>query len=204
MQSTLYFSLCSCLFSLFCLSFLLFSIMVRKTRAHRTSSSSSAPSFDSERFLSEKNKETYEKMNIFRNVWVEKKVVLNELDLNIRRNFERKGWLPLLDVDHPSPATLIREFYSNLSIHSNNSNTQYVKSWIRGEEYTITPIVVASALVVPKVQHHVYPYDESPPLDDIMSYLSGTSIQWGSDPRITTHEFTEIHYLFFRISCHSI
>ena len=51
-----------------------------------------------------------------------------------------------------------------------------MKSWIRGEEYTITPLVVASVLGVPKVQHLVYPYDESPPLDDIMSYLIGTSI----------------------------
>ena len=51
-----------------------------------------------------------------------------------------------------------------------------MKSWIRGEEYVITPLIVASALGVPKVQHHVYPYDESPPLDDIMSYLIGTSI----------------------------
>ena len=101
-------------------------------------------------------------------------------------------------------ATLIKEFYSNLSIHSNDSNTQFVKSWIQGEEYTITPTVVVSTLGVPKVQHPVYPYDESPPLDNIMSYLTGTSIQWGSDPQITSHELTEIHYLYFRIACHSI
>ena len=109
-------------------------------------------------------------------MWAKKKVVLNELDLNIRRNFERKGWLPLLDVDHPPPATLIREFYLNLSVHSYDSNT-LVRSWIWGEEYTITPTVVADALRVPLVQHHVYPYDESPPFDDIMSYITGTSIQ---------------------------
>ena len=92
MQSALgFFSLlCFYLLSLFCLSFLLFSIMVRKTRAHRTSSSSSAPSFDSERFLSEKNQETYEKLNILRNVWAKRKVVLDELDLKIRKNFERR------------------------------------------------------------------------------------------------------------------
>jgi len=71
---------------------------------------------------------------------------------------------------------LIREFYSNLSIHSNDSNTQYVISWIRGEEYVITPLVVAFALGVPKVQQPMYPYDVTPPLDDIMSYLTGTSI----------------------------
>ena len=89
--------------------------------------------------------------------------------------------MPLLDVDHPPPATLIKEFYSNLSVHSYDSNTQ-VKSWIRGEKYTITPMVVASAHGVPMVQHPVYPYNESLPLDDIMSYLIGSSIQWGSDP----------------------
>ena len=84
-------------------------------------------------------------------MWAEQKVVLDELDPEIRKNFERRGWLPLLDVDHPPLATLIREFYSNLSVHSNDSKSQYVKSWIRGEEYTITPTVVASALGVPKV-----------------------------------------------------
>ena len=36
-----------------------------------------------------------------------------------------------------------------------------------------------------------------------MSYITGSFIQWGSDPRITTAEFTKIHYLFFRIACHS-
>ena len=79
-----------------------------------------------------------------------------------------------------------------------------MKSWIRGEEYTITPTVMAFALGVPKVQHPIYPYDESPLLDDIMSYLIGTSMLLGTDPRITSHKLTEIHYLFFRISCHSI
>ena len=79
-----------------------------------------------------------------------------------------------------------------------------MRSWIRGEEYTITPSVVANSLGVPLVQHPIYPYDESPPLDDIMSFITGTSIQWGSDPQITSHKLTETHYLFFRISCHSI
>ena len=109
----------------------------------------------------------------------------------------------MLDTSHPPPATLIREFYSKLSIHVYDSNT-LVKSWIRGEEYTITPSVVADALRVPVVQHPVYPYDEPPPLDDIMSYITGSSIQWGSDPRITTAELTKIHFLFFRIACHSL
>ena len=79
-----------------------------------------------------------------------------------------------------------------------------MRSWIRGDEYTITPSVVVDALGVPLVQHPVYLYDKSPPLDDIMSFITGTSIQWDSDPWITSHELTEIHYLFFLISCHSI
>ena len=81
MQSALGFFL----LSLFCLSFPILSIMARKTRAHRTSTSFSTP-FDSERFISEKNQETYEKLNILRFVWVERKVVLDELDPEIRRN----------------------------------------------------------------------------------------------------------------------
>ena len=63
---------------------------------------------------------------------------------------------------------------------------------------------MADALGVPLVQHSVYPYDEFTPLDDIMSFITGTSIQWGFNPRITSHKLTETHYLFFRISCHSI
>ena len=115
-------------------------------------------------------------MNILRSGWAERKVILDELDPEIRRNFDHRGWLPLVDIDHPPLATLIREFYSNLSVHSNDSNTQFVKSWIRGEEYTITPMVVAFALGVAKLQHPVYPYDESLLLNDIMSFLIGSSI----------------------------
>ena len=125
--------------------------MVRETRAYRTSISSSTPSFDSERLLSEKNQKTYEKLNILRNVWAERKVVLDKLDLEIRRNFKHRGWLHMLDIDHPLSTTLIKEFYLNLSVHSNDSNTQFVKSWIRGEKYVITPTVVASAIMVTKV-----------------------------------------------------
>ena len=178
--------------------------MVRKTRVNKKTTSTSTPSFDSERFRFEKNQETYEKLNIRRSVWVERKVVLDKLDSEIRRNFERRGWLPFMDISHPPPVALIREFYSNLSVHSDDSNTHYVMSWIRGEEYTITPSIMASTLKVPLVRQPVYLYDETPPLDDIMPYLTSTSIQWGIDPRITSHELTEIHYLFFRISCHSI
>ena len=113
---------------------------------------------------------------MFRSVWAERKVIQDEVNPEICRNFECRGWLPLLDVEHPSLAALIREFYSNLSIHSDDSNIQFVKSWIRGEEYFITPEVVTFALGVPLVQQLVYLYTESPPLDDIMSLIIDTTI----------------------------
>ena len=71
---------------------------------------------------------------------------------------------------------LIREFFSNLSCHVYDSNT-LVRSWIRGVEFTITPRVVADALGLPVVRDPVYPYEESSPLDDVMSYITGSSIQ---------------------------
>ena len=151
--------------------------MVKKTRANRKTSSSFTSAFKSDRFRTEKHQENYEKLYIFISVWAERKVILDELDPEIRRNFESRGWLPLLDISHPPPAVLIREFYSNLSVHSTSSNIQFVKSWIRGEEYVITPQVVASAFGVPLVQQLVYPYDETLPLDDIMSLITSTTIQ---------------------------
>ena len=179
----------------FCLSFPTLSITVRKTRAKKTTSSSSQ-AFESDRCRFEKNQETYEKLNIFRSVWAERKVILDELDPEIHRNFQRRGWLPLLDIDHPPLATLIREFYSNLFVHFDDSNVQYVMSWIRSEEYVITPFVVASPLSVPLEQQPIYPYTKIPSFDDIMSYITGTSIQWGTDPHVTFHEPTELNYLF--------
>ena len=60
------------------------------------------------------------------------------------------------------------------------------------------------ALGVPVVRVPIYPYEESPPLDDVMSYITGSSIQWGTDLRITSAELSETAYLFFRIACHSL
>ena len=65
-----------------------------------------------EKFPSEKNQETYEKLNLKRNIWAERKVLSDELDPEIRRNFERRDWLPLLDISHPPSATLLMLFSS--------------------------------------------------------------------------------------------
>ena len=111
--------------------------------------------------------------------------------------------MSLLEIDHPSPTALIREFFSNLSCHIYDSNT-VVRSWIRGVEFTITPRVVAETLGVSVVTDPIYPYDESPPIDVVMSHITGSSIQWSSDPRITSSALSETTYLFLRVACHSL
>ena len=36
---------------------------------------------------------------------------------------------------------------------------------------------------------------------DLKTLITGTTISWCTDPRVTSHE---LNYLFLRISCHSI
>ena len=69
--------------------------MVRKTRAKKTSTPSSSD-FQSDRFRFRKNQEAYEKLIFFRPIWDKCRVILDMVDLEIRRNFERRRWLPLL------------------------------------------------------------------------------------------------------------
>ena len=125
--------------------------MPRKTRANRTPSISFESPSKSELFRNDKIIEVFEKLNHKRKIWAEYSVVLDEVDPAIRANFESRGWLSLLEVDHPPPTALIREFFSNLSCHIYDSNT-LVKSWIRGIEFTITPRIVVEALGVPVVR----------------------------------------------------
>ena len=103
-------------------------------------------------------------------------MILDEVAPAIMANLESRGWLSLLEIDHPPSTALIREFFSNLSCHVYDSNT-LVRSWIRGVEFTITPRVVVEALGVPAVREPVYSYDETPPLDVVMSYITRSSIQ---------------------------
>ena len=149
----------------------------------------------SQLFKNDRCREAFEKLNSKRKIWAECSVILDEVDPAIRANLESKGWLFLLEIDHPPPTALIREFFSNLSCHVYDSNT-LVRSWIQGVEFTITPRVVAEALGVPVVREPVYPYAEAPPLDVVMSYIIGSFIQWGFDPRITSFALSETAYLF--------
>ena len=175
----------------------------RKTRANRVPSTPSVSPSRVQLFRNERSREVYEKLNSKRKIWAEHSMILDEVDPAIRANLESRGWLSLLKIDHPPPTALIGEFFSNLSCHIYDSNT-VVRSWIRGVEFTITPWVVTEALGVLIVTDHVYPYDESPPIDEVMSHITGSSIQWGSDPRITSYTLSKTAYLFLRVACHSL
>ena len=120
-------------------------------------------------------RETFEKLNSKRKIWAEHSVILDEVDPAIRANLESRCWLSLLEIDHPLPNALIREFFSNLSCRIYDSNT-LARSWIRGVEFTITFRVVAEALGVPVVTELVYSYVEAPPIDVVMSHITGSSI----------------------------
>ena len=63
---------------------------------------------------------------------------------------------------------------------------------------------MAEALRVLLVTEPVYPYAEVPPIDVVMSHITGSSIQWGSDTRITSSVLSENVYLFLRVACHSL
>ena len=108
-------------------------------------------------FRNKCSREAFEKLNSKHKIWAEHSVILDKVDPAIRANLESRGWLSLLEIDHPPPTTLIREFFCNLSCHIFDSST-VVRSWIRGVEFTITPRVVAEALGVPIVTDPVYPY----------------------------------------------
>ena len=97
--------------------------MPRKTRTNRTPYLSSESPSRSELFRNDKSREVFEKLNCKRKIWAERSVVLDDIDPTIRENFDNKGWLSLLEVDHPPLTTLIRDFFSNLSCHIYDSNT---------------------------------------------------------------------------------
>ena len=150
--------------------------MPRKTRANRVPSTSTMSPSRVQLFRNEHAREAYEKLNSKRKIWAERSVILDEVDPAIRANLESRGWLSFLEIDHPPSTALIREFFSNFSCHIYDSNT-IVQSWIRGEEFTITPRVVAEAFGVPIVTDLVYPYNESLPIDEVMSHITGSFIQ---------------------------
>ena len=172
--------------------------MPRQTKANRVLFTPSMSPSKVQLFKNDHYREAFEKLNSKRKIWAERSVILDEVDPAIGANLESRGWLSLLEIDHPPSTALIREFFSNLSCHVYDSNT-LVQSWIRVVEFTITPMVVAEALGVPVITDPVYPYDESPPIDVVMSHITRSSIQWGSDPQITSSALSETAYLFLKL-----
>ena len=85
-----------------------------KTRANRNPGSTYV---DRVSFLTDKCEETYETLTKYRSIWGEREIILSELDPSIHRNFVSRNWVSLCEVSNPPPTTLIREFYSNLSIY---------------------------------------------------------------------------------------
>ena len=175
----------------------------RRTRVNRIPSTPFVSPSRVQLFKNDCCHEAFEKLNSKHKIWVKRSVILDEVDPAIRANLESRGWLSLLEIDHPPPTTLIREFFSNLSCHVYDSNI-LVRSWIQGVEFTITPRVVVEALGISVVTDPIYPYVESPPINVVMSHITGSSIQWGFDPRITSSALSETTYLFLRVACHSL
>ena len=171
-----------------------------KTKAKRVvgSISTFTEDFDQTRFCTLQNAQEFESLVQYRSIWVERQVNLDDLDCFVKHNLESRSWLPLCSDLMPPPAALIREFYSNLFIYNASSGGHYLTIWIRGEEFQITKQIVSEVLQVPLVQRPTYPYTESPLLVDLMSLLCERSISWDSEPRLHSHQLTEVNYLLFR------
>ena len=72
-----------------------------KTRANRVPSTPSVSPSRVHLFKNDRCREAFEKLNCKRKIWAERFVILNEVDPAIRANLESRGWLSLLEIDHP-------------------------------------------------------------------------------------------------------
>ena len=94
------------------------STIPRKTRANRIPSTPSVSPARSQLFKNDHCREAFKQLNSKRKIWAERSMILDEVNPTIRANLESRGWLSLLEIDHPPSTTLIREFFLNLSCHS--------------------------------------------------------------------------------------
>ena len=148
--------------------------MARKRAKRAKSKAASEPEvvFDQLRFLTPENEQIFETLIKRRCIWGERQVNLHELHPSVHENLQRRHWLSLCTNIQPPPTDLIREFYSNLSVHE-NLNGHRVASFIRGVPFTITRERVSKALDVPIIGTPTYPYFRSPRIDDVMDVLYG-------------------------------
>ena len=159
--------------------------------------------FDQLRFLTPKNEQTFETLIKRWRIWGERQINLHELHPSVRENLQSRHWLSLCTNIRPPLVDLIREFYSNLSVHEDLGG-HTVASCIRDVSFTITRKCISKALDVPIIRTPTYPYSRSPRIDDVMNVLYGRSVTRGSDRSISSSELTEPNYIFFRIACHNI
>ena len=140
-----------------------------KTKAKRVSTSSSEPAivFNQIRFETITNEQRFENLIKHRNIWLERQINVDELPLSIHRNLQCRNWLSLCKNFQPLLAALIREFYSNLHIRSDDN----LSTWVRGQSFVITKDDVSDALNVPLVCRPTYPYLERPFISDVMTLL---------------------------------
>ena len=73
------------------LLFLNSSTMPRKTKANKVPSTPSVSPSRVQLFRNERLRETYEKLNCKRKIWVERSVILDEVDPAIRANLKSRG-----------------------------------------------------------------------------------------------------------------
>ena len=90
--------------------------MPRKTRTNRIPSTPSVSPSRVQLFRNERSRKAYEKLNSKRKIWAERSVILDKVNPAIRANLESRGWLSLLEIDHPPPTALIREFLDRKSV----------------------------------------------------------------------------------------
>ena len=136
--------------------------------------------FDQLRFLTPENEQTFETLIKRRRIWGERQINLQELHPFVRENLQSRHWLSLCTNIQPPLADLIREFYSNLSVHEDLPGHK-VASTIHGVPFTITREHVSKALDVPIICTPTYPNSMSPRIDDVMDVLCRRSNNRDSD-----------------------
>ena len=149
-------------------------VMAPKRAKRGKSKAASEPEvvFDQLRFLTPKNEQTFETLIKRRRIWGERKINLHELHPSIRENLQSRHWLSLCTNIQPPPADLIRELYSNLSVHK-DLRGHTVASCIRGVPFRLTRERISKALDIPIIRTPTYPYFRSPRIDEVMDVLCG-------------------------------
>ena len=108
-----------------------------KTKAKRVvaSTSTSDEEFDQIRFHTLPNAQKFENLVKYSSIWSERHIKLDELDPFVKQNLESRSWLSLYFDLVSLSATLIIEFYLNLSIYFASSSGHFLTTWIRDEDF---------------------------------------------------------------------